>query len=217
MNNIFNYDNGFFRVINKIVDAFYVSILWVLFSLPIITFGASTTALYYTVHKSLCGDRGYVWRSFWNSFKSNFKQTTKIWLILAVLFAFLFADSRIMYVFLQQGSKLGALHYFFYFLLFFWAVWTVYIFAYSARFENSMKATMKNAAILAVLHLPWSLLLLLILLAGGLAVYLSPILITIVPSGAAVLYHMFLEKIFRKYMSEEDLKKEEERDWERHY
>lgn len=217
MNQIFNYDNGFFRVINKIVDAFYASVLWILFSLPIVTFGASTTAFYYTVHKSLCGNRGYIWRSFWSSFKSNFKQTTKIWLVLAVVFAFLFADSRIMLTFLEQESKLGSLYYFFYFAMFLWAVWTVYIFAYSARFENTMKATMKNAAIMAVLHLPWSLLVLVLLLAGGVVVYLSPVMITIVPSGVAVLYDMILEKIFRKYMSEEDLKKEEELNWERHY
>ena len=64
MNNIFNYDNGFFRVVNKIVDGFWASILWFIFSLPVVTFGASTTAFYYTVHKSLRGNRGYVWRSF---------------------------------------------------------------------------------------------------------------------------------------------------------
>lgn len=217
MNNIFNYDNGFFRGMNKVIDAFYASLLWLLFCLPIVTIGASTTAFYYTVHKSLCGNRGYIWQSFWSAFKSNFKQTTKIWLILAVLFAFLFTDSRIMSSYLQQGSKMGMLYYVFYFLMFFWAVWCVYIFTYSARFENGMKDTMKNAAIIAVLNLPWSLLVLVVLIAAGLILYVSPLMILIVPAGVAVIYDTFLEKVFRKYMSEEDLKKEQELDWERHY
>lgn len=217
MNNIFNYDNAFFRVVNKIVDGFWASILWVVFSLPIVTFGASTTAFYYTVHKSLRGNRGYIWRCFWSSFRSNFKQTTKIWLMLLVLFAFLFADHRIMYMLLEQGSKLGMLYYFFHFLMFFWAVWCVYIFTYSARFENGIKDTMKNAGIIALLNLPWSIVVLVLLLAGGLLIYLSPIAITFVPALVLYLYDMFLEKIFRKYMSEEDLKKEEELDWGNHF
>lgn len=217
MNNIFNYDNGFFRVVNKIVDGFYASILWVLFSLPVVTFGASTTAFYYTVHKSLRGNRGYIWQSFWSSFKSNFKQVTKIWLVMLAVFAFLFADARIMFTSLKAGSQLGMLYYVFCFLLFFWAIWCVYLFAYSARFENGMKATMKNAGFIALLNLPWSLLVLALLLAGMLIIYLSPIMVTLVPAGVMYLYDMFLEKIFRKYMTEEDLKKEMELDWENHY
>lgn len=214
MENFFNYDNKFFRAVNKIVDAFYASILWVLFSIPIITFGASTTAFYYTVHKSLRGNRGYVWQSFRTSFKSNFKQTTKIWLIMFAVFAFLYADCRITFSFLQQESPLGALYYFFYFLIFFWAVWCVYIFSYSARFENGLKATMKNAAFIAILNLPWSFLVLVLLLGGAFIVYMSPIMLTLIPAAVMCCYDIFLEKIYRKYMSEEDLKKEQELDWE---
>ena len=60
MGNLFNYDNKFFEIINKIVDCFFAGTLWILFSIPVITFGASTTAFYYTVHKSLRGNRGYI-------------------------------------------------------------------------------------------------------------------------------------------------------------
>ena len=40
MNQLFNYDNGLFRAVGKAVDAFYLSLLWVLFSLPVVTIGA---------------------------------------------------------------------------------------------------------------------------------------------------------------------------------
>lgn len=216
MNHLFSYDNGFFRAVNKIVDGFWASILWFVFCLPIVTAGASTTAFYYTVHKSLRGNRGYIWRSFWSSFKSNFKQTTKIWLVLLVIFAFLYADNRIMFAYLERGSQFGVFYYFFYILMVFWAVWSVYIFAYSARFENGLKNTMKNAGIIALINLPWSVLVLILLAAGMLLVYLSPITVTFVPAVVMCLYDMFLEKIFRKYMSEEDLKKEEALDWGNH-
>lgn len=213
MNNIFNYDNKFFRTVNKITDGFYASILWLVFSIPIITFGASTTAFYYTVHKSLRGNRGYVWNSFWGAFKSNFKQATKIWLVLLVLFVFLFADNQITFEFLKQGSSLGMLYYFFYLMMFFEAVWAVYIFAYSARFENGWKATMKNAAIIAVVNLPWSFLVLVLLIGASLVIYVSPFMITLMPAAVACIFDKFLEKIFRKYMTEEDLAREQELDW----
>lgn len=217
MKNFFDYNNGFFQVVNKIVDGFFASILWLLFSLPIVTVGASTTAFYYTVHKSLHGNRGYIWRCFWSSFKSNFKQATKIWLVLLAIYAFLFVDRQLMYSALEQGSGLGMLYYVFYFLIFFWLVWCVYIFAYSARFENGMKDTMKNAGIIALLNLPWSVAVLILLLAGSLLVYLSPVAVTFIPAVVAYLYDLFLEKVFRKYMTEEDLKRERELDWEKHF
>ena len=101
--------------------------------------------------------------------------------------------------------------------MFFWAVWCVYIFAYSARFENGLKQTMKNAGIIALLNLPWSVVVLVLLLAGSLLVWLSPVSITFMPAVLTYLYDMFLEKIFRKYMTEEDLKREEELDYGNHF
>lgn len=215
MGGLFNYDNKFFRAVNKIVDGFYASILWLLFSLPIFTIGASSTALYYTIHKSLRGNRGYVWQSFWSSFKSNFKQVTKIWLILLALIALLFVDQQIMYQFMVQESPLGSLYYFFYIALFLVAVWAVYIFTYSARFELGIKATLKNSLIIAIANLPWSVLVLVLMVGGSLIVYVSPVMITFMPAGIGCLMEMFLERIYRKYMTPEDLKKEQELDWER--
>ena len=78
---MFNYDNKVFEFINRMVDTIFVALLWVVFSLPIITIGASTTAFYETVHKVLCQNKGYVWRTFWNTFRSNFKRSTIVWLI----------------------------------------------------------------------------------------------------------------------------------------
>ena len=53
----FNWDNIVFQMLGKLVDCVWVSILWVICCIPVFTIGASTTALYYTVHKSIRGDR----------------------------------------------------------------------------------------------------------------------------------------------------------------
>lgn len=200
MDRIFNYDNAFFRAVNKIVDAAYVSILWILCSLPVITLGASTTALYYTVHHALRGSRGYIGQSFWSAFKSNFKQTTQIWLIMAGLFVLLLIDSRITYVFSGQEQLAGILYYFFRILMFFWFVWCISIFVYSATFENGIKDTIKNAGVIALSNLWQSIFVIVLLIAALLFVCLLPIVIIVAPAGFMYVYDLLLDRIFQKYM-----------------
>ena len=82
----FNWDNIVFQMLGKLVDCVWVSILWVICCIPVFTIGASTTALYYTVHKSIRGDRGYTTRTFFGAFRDNFKAATLPYLIwLAVM------------------------------------------------------------------------------------------------------------------------------------
>ena len=77
----FNMDNKFFQFMGQLADAFILSVLWLLACIPVVTAGASTTALFYTIHKVLRRQQGYLWSVFWDSFRSNFKQSTKIWLV----------------------------------------------------------------------------------------------------------------------------------------
>lgn len=54
------YDNLFFTILGKIMEVMYVGILWIIFSIPIVTIGASSTALYYTVHKVVFKNESYI-------------------------------------------------------------------------------------------------------------------------------------------------------------
>ena len=94
MGGLFNINNGFFRAIGRIIDVCWLNILWVLTSLPIITIGASTTALYYTSMKMIRNEAGYVSSDFFRSFKDNFKQSTIIWLLLLLVTMILVCDYR---------------------------------------------------------------------------------------------------------------------------
>ena len=51
MKNLFNPDNPIMNFIGKLLDCFFLNILWVITSIPIITAGAATTALYYCTIK----------------------------------------------------------------------------------------------------------------------------------------------------------------------
>jgi uncharacterized membrane protein YesL len=92
------------------------------------------------------------------------------------------------------------------------AIWLCYLLPYVARFENTGKATLKNALILEFVHPQWSILLLAIQAAGVLLIWLIPILLVVMPTIVALLSDLILQRIFRRYMSEEDLAAEKEND-----
>lgn len=210
--NIFNMDNPILRGLTKMVDAVILSALWVIFSIPVVTMGAASTALYYTVHKTLKRNRGYLYANFWKSFKENFKQSTLVWLILLAIYLIFAGDIYLTWQFLKAGISWGVMFYGFFVLILLLIVWTIYIIAYSARFENTKKATMKNAAAIAVVNLGWSFLLLVIFILSIALIVIVPVFILLVPALKTLLDDIILEHIFRKYMTEEDLAMEREND-----
>ena len=161
----FNWDNIVFQMLGKLVDCVWVSILWVICCIPVFTIGASTTALYYTVHKSIRGDRGYTTRTFFGAFRDNFKAATLPYLIWLAVMIVLGCDAYITYQVLKTGSMKGAFFYFFLVMIAVAIMWSAFLFPYIARFENTVKQTLKNAFLLMIRHLPWALLLLVILVA----------------------------------------------------
>ena len=208
----FNFDNPFFRALGKVVDCIWLCILWLVCSLPVLTMGASSTALYYTVHKRIRGGRGYTTRAFFKAFKDNFKPATLSWLVVLVVWLVAVGDIVVTRQLLMKGSSLGMFFYFFIILLLFAAGWSCYVFSYIARFSNTVINTLKNALFLELRHLPWTLLVILILLAGVVIAWLIPGLIFLVPATVALMFDLILERIFRRYMSPEDLAREMEND-----
>lgn len=208
----FNWDNVVFQMLGKLVDCVWVSILWVICCIPVFTIGASTTALYYTTHKVIRGNRGYTTRTFFGAFKDNFKAATLPYLVWLVVMVVLGCDAYVTYQVLQTGSTAGAFFYFFLIMIAVAVMWGIFLFAYIARFENTIKQTLKNAFLLTIRHLPWALLVLLILLLSVLAIYLIPVLLAVIPAVSTLVFDFILERLFRRYMRAEDLEREKEND-----
>lgn len=211
---IFNVDGGIMKALGKVTDIICLSILFFICSIPIFTIGTAATALYYTVNKVIRNDRGYIFKDYVIAFKNNFKQTTPVWLLVMLLAGVLGMDIYLMYQWGQNGSKLGALVVFFLIMLLFLMAWSFYLFAYMARFENTRKQAMKNSALIAVANLGWTVLLIVIGVAFALLMYIFPVSIFFVPGLFTLLESFVLEKIFWKYMSEEDRAAEMERNRE---
>jgi uncharacterized membrane protein YesL len=186
--------------------------MWVIACLPVFTVGTATTAMYYTAHKTLIRDRGYLLKTFWGAFRDNFKRATPAWLVQLVCLVVFTLDARIMGSLAESGAVFQLMQYIFYVLLVLLAVWFFYTVAYQARFENTLKNNLKNSAVIAFLHPLWSLLILLIFAVVVVLLWLVPFLIFLLPAVQFQLYDVILERIFRKYMKPEDLEQELEND-----
>ena len=79
-----------------------------------------------------------------------------------------------------------------------------------ARFDNNIKAILKNCAIIMVLNLPWSILLLILFVISAGLLLLIPMFGMFAPAVYISFANLILERIFRKYMTEEDLEAEKE-------
>ena len=92
MKQLLSIDNPVMRFVIKLFDCMVLSVLWLVFSLPIITMGAASTALYSAVYNRIVKDKSYLWRSFWTSFRDNFKRSTLAWLPMLAMILFLAYD-----------------------------------------------------------------------------------------------------------------------------
>jgi uncharacterized membrane protein YesL len=209
---MFNYDNKVFEFINRVVDTMFATLLWVVFSLPIITLGASTTAFYETVHKVLRKNKGYIWRTFWNTFITNFMRSTIVWLIQAALSLFFLLDMKIMKEALAQGEKGGWLYYFFMFSLIVMYAWFIFNCAYIARIEDGVKKTLKNTALMMIMNLQWAGLMFVTAFAAFAVIAFVPVSALFVPTGVMFIYDLIILKVFNKYINMDDEEKVEEVD-----
>ena len=214
MGELFNLDNKFFQGINKIVDCVCLSFLWLLLCIPVVTAGAATTALYYTVNKVIRNNRSYIWKEFWHAFRTNFKQSTLVWLILIFIYAIMGIDCYIMFQYAKAGVSYGSLYIVFAVLMLIVTMWANYLFPYMARFENTLKAVLKNCVIMALLKLGKSVVLLVLFLAALVVTYVFFPAIMILPAVYMLLANFILEKVFVKYMTPEDIEAEKERNEE---
>lgn len=153
LSGIFNYDNPVWRFIGKFCDVLILNVLWLICSIPIVTMGASTTAVYYVTLKLVRDEEGPTIRSFFKSFKENFKQATVLWLIMLVVGCLLGFD---LYFFLGLQTTpsmfrtimvaiFGGFSLIYLFVL-------LFVFPLQARFYNPVKRTLFNAFFISVRH-----------------------------------------------------------------
>lgn len=217
MDRFFNMDNKFFVFMGKIADLCMLNLLCIICCIPIVTAGASLTALYYVTMKMVRNEEAYIFRSFFRSFKQNFKQATVINIIMLAAAALLYIDTNIAGKMGQPAGKILGMIFAAFTLLY--VMILLYVYPLLAKFYNSVKNTFKNAILMAIRHLPYTILMLLIcacpiliLFIPSFQIQMSLIMLVILFGPAVIAYgnsHFFV-RIFDKYIPEESVSEETE-------
>lgn len=215
MGGFFNYDNPVWRFVGRIWDLFILNLLWVICSIPIVTFGASTTAMYYcTLKIAKDRDSGGMFTMFFHSFKDNIGQSTIIWIIMAFIGGILFFDIRFFSFYSPIQNTVIRMIIFTVtcFLILLWLFIFLYIFPIQAKFINSIKQTFKLALFMSIKHLVRTI----IILAGSviilIAVYylimrlpgVMSMLVLILGSGISLFQASQFNMVFDKYINEDN-------------
>lgn len=203
--NIFSYDSMLSRFLYLVADIVVLHILWLICSLPIVTIGASTTALYYSAMRRIRTNEGYVTGNFFKAFKSNFRQSTIMWIIMVLVSLVLFTDLRIGMAVSGPMGKLMLISSSV--LLIPFILILLYIFPVQAKFDNTIRDNFKNAFLMSIQNFHLSLLLIVII---GSFVFLSlfyqPFMGLMLVCGAGLLGYLvsnIFVHIFRKYLPDE--------------
>lgn len=200
MGSFFNVDNVVFSTINKIVDMVLLSIIFIVVCLPIITIGPAITALYYVIVKVIRRERSYVFREFFKSFKRNFKQSFIINLIFILMYFILYIDLQ--YANAIAGMPGVVLKGIFFAILFLTAAINIYIYPVLSRFEVSIKQLFKNSFFMSIRHLPFTILMFIIVGLFLFVSWLLPIVAIITPALGTLIFSLIMEKVLKKYMPE---------------
>ncbi|MEZ3485787.1 MAG: YesL family protein [Lachnospiraceae bacterium] len=165
----FHFESRLFRVIEKGINLIKLNIIWMLFSLPVVTGGAALCALHVTAVKILKGEEGYVFQDFWKVFKSKLGISLKLWLPLLFAAAGLMFD----YVFWQSvdGGFADGMRVLVCVLAGMWLALVIYLFPLAARTDAPAGKTWRGGLLLVFKYLPQTMYLLFItglFLAAGL-------------------------------------------------
>ena len=217
MGKIFDLDGPFLNVLNKIADIFILNMLLIVCSLPIFTFGAAYTAVYYVTLKMVKNEDSYIVKSFFKSFKQNFRQATIIWLIILAIGFIVIMDLKIMNGDFSQAMMSAegiskALSVLFMAAGIIYTFTIVYVFPVLSRFDNTIKNTFRNALFMSISHFPYTIAIILITFVPMVIMYFIPrtLIVVCISFGLSAYCNSYLfVKIFKKYMPEEHITSDE--------
>ncbi len=206
----FSYDGDFYYYMGKIFDVVCLGLLWIVGCLPIITIGASFTALHYAMYHSVKQDRGGFGKEFWSAYRKNFKESVPIWLIIAGVVLVLLLNMGILDQTMQ--NKVGA--FFIILSVVIAAIFIVvgcYMFPALARFDMPVGWLFKLSFTMVFRHLPYSIFLFIIIAGSYLLIQNYILLIIFIPGPAAWVASLMLDPLLERYMPDAEDSEEEKK------
>lgn len=208
--NLFKIDGPIFNGLTRICDMMILNVLWVLCSIPIITMGAATTALYYSMLKINRKRDSAITGMFFHSFFQNLKQGCGLTLLFFVTGILLYVDIQACKM--MDGKMRDISMIFITILFIIWGIMVSYVFPTLAQFDNTSINILKNSFIMSINNFHYTILILIlnaipsVMLLGledgatGL-----PIVLTFGIAITAFLNAKLFIRVFDKYISNRDM------------
>lgn len=160
MSKVFSYDSLVWKFIGRLIDFVYLTLLWFVTSIPLVTIGASTTTVYYIALKMADDQEEYLTRMYFKNFVRFFRESTVVWLITLAVGAVLAGD---FYICVRVKSPVAAmLMAAFVVIAVVYLMTVLYLFPVMARICQSPLGYVKASFYLAVKYFGWTLLCLVI-------------------------------------------------------
>lgn len=154
---LFNPDSPVAQMLSALADMMLLNLCWLAASLPLVTIGASSSAMYAVLGRRMRGEGGAVIPAFFHALRENWEIATRFWLAQAVVTGTL---AVILLTAIRQfelwGIAAGVLIWTSTALLIVLTMVCSLIYPQIARFENSWQGYVRNALILATVKAGWS-------------------------------------------------------------
>ena len=153
MSSLFSPDSLFYRTMSRVADLMLLNLCFLITSIPIITIGASTAALYTVCFRFDTEREEGTTKSYFKAFRENFGQATGLWIIMLLVLGTAFLNAAFFYT-------LGGLFHLLWIVFAALLVLAVFIVSYAfplmSQFESRNKLIFKNSLILSIAYLPRS-------------------------------------------------------------
>lgn len=153
-------DSPLMQGLGKMADLLWLNVLTLICCIPIVTIGASFTAMNYMALKMARNEECYITRGFFKSFRENFKQATLIWLLLLFVFIILAGD---FFIIRNSGLEFNVIFQAVLMAVSFLMLCTfMFVFPVLAKFENTLMRTIKNAFLMSIMQFPKTILMIIL-------------------------------------------------------
>ena len=200
----FQFGGDFYAYSEKLFDLVALNVFFVLGSLPVVTMGASFSALYYAAVRSIRQSDGSVSHQFWRAWKRDLRQSLPVWLTVAGALFLLLLNVGILR---EKITGLTGL----FFLIFYWVLLSLavvtgcYAFPALSRFDMPAGWILKLALYMTFRYFPISLLLLALFALAYLLLlrWLLP-LVFIIPAAFACVTSILIEPLLKRHSPKSD-------------
>lgn len=196
------YDNPIIQFFRKVLDVLFVSLLWIVSAIPVLTLGPACAALYRTTVDVVQKENGKISPSFFAYFRQNLRKGILLTIIHFAVFLLLAGYCNLCTLLpgqtiLDSICKIAA-----FFLISIFLAISGYLYPLFSHFDFGYFQYFAAAAYLSIRHLKTTLVLMLVPFLLSLLLFVNPLFWLLYPGLMAYASASLLEPVFREYMEE---------------